>query len=120
MSEKKPAFRRSALSADPHPAAPQARPAVVEEVERPPSAAAVQPRNTTGETKQRMPFQAQPATVARIRATEHYARLHEGYASMSEWMEAVMVRECQRLEEKYNGGERFPLGTPRRGRPAGT
>jgi hypothetical protein len=116
MSEKKPTFRRSALSADPHSAAPQPT------VEQPsqPAAAAKAASNTSGTPKQRMPFQAAPDSLARIRATEHYARMHEGYASMSEWMEAVMLRECQRLENKYNDGEPFPLGTPRRGRPAGS
>lgn len=65
-----------------------------------------------------MPFQAAPASLARIRATEHTARLYEGFATMSEWMEATMLRECQRLEDEYNNGQPFPLGSPRRGRPA--
>ncbi|MFZ2501255.1 MAG: hypothetical protein WAW88_01090, partial [Nocardioides sp.] len=77
--------------------------------------------HASGGVKQRMPFQAHPNTLARIRATEHAARLHEGYASMSEWMEAVMNRECARVEDAYNGGKPYPLGgSPRKGRPAGT
>lgn len=113
----RPAPRKSSL-AGATPVAPQATP-------EPPAAepAATQQARTTAEvnrtgaTKLRMPFQATAESCARIRATEHTARLMEGYASMSEWMEAVMIRECQRLEEKYNNGDRFPLGTPRRGRP---
>lgn len=116
----KPRFRTSSLSADPHPAAPAPAP-----VPTSPATSAVRPDQAqpsrvtrTGGAKVRMPFQVHPDTAARIRATEHAARLHEHYASMSEWMEAVMNRECDRIEQEYNDGNAYPLGGgPRRGRP---
>lgn len=116
MSEtsKKPTYRASALSRE-HLAAPS-----TPEEAAPLGAAAPAPEQVrrSGRPKQRMPFQADPDTLARIRATEHTARLREGFETMSEWMEDVMLRECQRLENEYNDGAPFPLATPRRGRPA--
>lgn len=115
-----PQFRKSSLTTD-HPATPEQRTAAGGKAKAPAGGAVKAGDQThhSGGVKQRMPFQAHPNTLSRIRATEHAARLHEGYATMSEWMEAAMLRECSRIEHKYNDGQPYPIGgTPRKGRPA--
>ncbi|MDN5795470.1 MAG: hypothetical protein L0H79_06920 [Intrasporangium sp.] len=116
-SRKRPTYRASALTRE-HPATPAGGHVPAGQTAEPEARPEQEAMRRSGQPKQRMPFQAAPDTLARIRATEHTARLREGFATMSEWMEDAMLRECQRLENEYNDGQPFPLGTPRRGRPA--
>lgn len=50
-----------------------------------------------------------PSNLARIRAAWFHTQTEEdGWPSLSEMTEQLLLREAQRLEEVHNGGEPFP------------
>lgn len=50
-----------------------------------------------------------PSNLARIRAAWfHTQTAEDGWSSISEMTEQLLLREAQRLEEAHNGGEPFP------------
>lgn len=63
-----------------------------------------------------------PEFGERMRAAFVDTSAAEGHESLSAFICAVLEREVERLEEKYNGGERYRKGTRgvRRGRPVGS
>lgn len=63
-----------------------------------------------------------PEFGERMRAAFLATSAAEGHESLSAFICAVLEREVERLEEKYNGGERYRKGTRgvRRGRPVGS
>lgn len=54
--------------------------------------------------------------VDQIRAALNAVGRLEGYASISELVEAATLRELRRLQRKYNGGKKWP-GIPCRADP---
>jgi hypothetical protein len=59
--------------------------------------------------------------TAQIRAAVRAVGHLEGYASISELVEAATLRELRRLQRKYNGGKKWPgipAGVLRPGRRA--
>lgn len=46
--------------------------------------------------------------TARVRGAVLATRLNEGHRSMSEFINAAVLTEVERLEVKYNNGEPFP------------
>lgn len=46
--------------------------------------------------------------TARMRGAVLATRDDEGHRSMSEFINAAVLAEVERLEEKYNNGEQFP------------
>lgn len=63
-----------------------------------------------------------PEFGERMRAAFIDTSAAEGHESLSAFICAVLEREVERLEEKYNGGERYRKGARgvRRGRPVGS
>lgn len=63
-----------------------------------------------------------PEFGERMRAAFIDTSLAEGHETLSAFICAVLEREVERLEEKYNGGERYRKGSRgvRRGRPVGS
>lgn len=63
-----------------------------------------------------------PEFGERMRAAFVDTAAAEGHESLSAFICAVLEREVERLEEKYNGGERYRKGARgvRRGRPVGS
>lgn len=53
--------------------------------------------------------------TARMRGAVLATRDDEGYRSMSEFIDAAVLAEVERLESKYNNGEPFPLVEANRG-----
>jgi len=50
-----------------------------------------------------------PSNLARIRAAWFHTQTSEdGWPSLSEMTEQLLLREAERLEREHNGGERFP------------
>ncbi|WP_193073076.1 MULTISPECIES: ParB family protein [Brevibacterium] len=53
--------------------------------------------------------------TARVRGAVLATRLDEGHRSMSEFINAAVLAEVERLEAKYNDGEPFPPVDANRG-----
>src|SRR5699024_3933216 len=53
-------------------------------------------------------FYQQPEDTARLRGAVLHTMIAEGHRSLSQCVIRAVVKEVQRLEEKYNGGKPFP------------
>ena len=97
--------------ANPEPREPE----VVEQSAEPASGSAQKKLKKTG-------YWEPPEVGERMRAAFVDTSADEGHESLSAFMCSVLEREVERLEEKYNGGDRYRKGTRRvrRGRPVGS
>lgn len=53
-------------------------------------------------------FYQQPEDTARLRGAVLHTMIAEGHRSLSQFVIRAVMKEVQRLEEKYNGGKPFP------------
>lgn len=53
-------------------------------------------------------FYQEPEDTARLRGAVLHTMVPEGHRSLSQFVIRAVMKEVQRLEEKYNGGEPFP------------
>jgi hypothetical protein len=97
--------------ADPEPSEPE----VAQQSAEPASVSAQKKLKKTG-------YWEPPEFGERMRAAFIDTSLAEGHETLSAFICAVLEREVERLEEKYNGGERYRKGSRgvRRGRPVGS
>ena len=71
-------------------------------------------------------FYQEPEDTARLRGAVLHTMIAEGHRSLSQFVIRAVMKEVQRLEEKYNDGEPFPAvaanempqGRPQRHQPA--
>ena len=90
-------------------------PEVVQQSAEPASGSAQKKLKKTG-------YWEPPEFGERMRAAFVDTSAAEGHESLSAFICSVLEREVERLEEKYNGGERYRKGARgvRRGRPVGS
>lgn len=53
-------------------------------------------------------FYQEPEDTARLRGAVLHTMVPEGHRSLSQFVIRAVMKEVQRLEEKYNGGKPFP------------
>ncbi|NLZ98126.1 MAG: hypothetical protein GX920_04815 [Micrococcus sp.] len=53
-------------------------------------------------------FYQEPEDTARLRGAVLHTMIPEGHRSLSQFVIRAVMKEVQRLEEKYNGGKSFP------------
>lgn len=128
----KPERRRSTLgSAQPYaPAAPAVAPQTPASAPEPASATASAPaalpapqRAPKAGKKPKVSFYQDPEDTARARAAMVHTQGLEGSRSWSEFVDRALMREAERLEQRYNGGQPWPpveAGEIPRGRPMGS
>ncbi|WIB72579.1 hypothetical protein [Curtobacterium sp. MCBD17_026] len=137
MATNKPERRRSTLgAAQPYaPTTPAAEPAAVaaQTPASPPQAAPVADDVTAAPStpsrapkagkKPKVSFYQDPEDTARARAAMVHTQGLEGSRSWSEFVDRALMREAERLEKRYNGGQPWPpveAGEIPRGRPMGS
>lgn len=109
---KRPEPKKSSLAGSSSIAPPQTE--AVPQTREPASAPAPQKPAPTGAEagKQRYPhkvsFYQDKADTGRLRGALLATQHHEGYRSMSKFIDAVVMAEVRRLEQAYNGGQPFP------------
>ncbi len=54
--------------------------------------------------KSKVGFYQHPENTARARAAFMWTRMHEGHRSFSDFLDAAVMREVERLEQQYNHG----------------
>lgn len=118
MAQKRPAPRKSTLSAQ-HPAAPAPVPA--EDKGQP------QPEQQTSDRakkwRHKVSVYQDPDFTDRMRGAITYTIPQEGPRTLSDFINAAIEAEVERLEAKYNNGAQFPpVGAKgiAQGRPMGT
>ncbi len=131
MATSKPERRRSTLgAAQPYaptaPATPQAPASAPEPAPAAtspaPTAPAAKPAPKAGK-KPKVSFYQDPDDTARARAAMVHTQGQEGSRSWSEFVDRALMREAERLEQRYNGGQPWPpveAGEIPRGRPMGS
>lgn len=77
---------------------------------RDPEADDVVETSATGPRKHpnKVSFYQDPEDTARLRGAVLHTMIAEGHRSLSQFITRAVMKEVQRLEEKYNDGELFP------------
>ena len=79
-------------------------------------------RTTTPKTRAKVSFYQEPEDTDRVRGAILHTMTTEGSRNLTQFINAAVMREVERLEAKYNGGEPFPPigpGELPQGRPMG-
>ena len=80
------------------------------------------PKKPAKGVKPKVAYYTDPDDADRARGAYRATSLQEGHRSWSDFLAAAVLKETERLEEKYNGGQPFPSigagGIPT-GRPMG-
>lgn len=63
-------------------------------------------------SKTKVGFYQAPEDAARARAAYDWTRPHEGHRSFSDFISSAVMREVERLEEKYQDGQPWPALEP--------
>ena len=85
---------------------------VVDEVEEPAVEVAEDvlqnPATAPRKHPNKVSFYQEPEDTARLRGAVLHTMVPEGHRSLSQFVIRAVMKEVQRLEEKYNGGKPFP------------
>lgn len=105
--------------------APENEPAQQQAAAAPAAASEAKSSTTaTGKTyPHKVSFYQAKADTDRVRGALVATQAQEGYRSLSEFIDATVMAEVERLEAKYNNGQPFPAVNAKRGprgRPMGT
>jgi hypothetical protein len=76
---------------------------------------------TSAEGKEKVGVRFRPENIRRARAAFLRTLADEGHPSLSDFIEAAVMKETRRLEKKYNDGQEWPpaeAGAAPVGRPA--
>ena len=79
-------------------------------------------RTTTPKTRAKVSFYQEPEDTDRVRGAILHTMTTEGSRNLTQFINAAVMREVERLEAKYNGGRPFPPigpGELPQGRPMG-
>ena len=79
-------------------------------------------RTTTPKTRAKVSFYQEPEDTDRVRGAILDTMTTEGSRNLTQFINAAVMREVERLEAKYNGGQPFPPigpGELPQGRPMG-
>lgn len=79
-------------------------------------------RTTTPKTRAKVSFYQEPEDTDRVRGAILHTMTTEGSRNLTQFINAAVMREVERLEAKYNGGQPFPPigpGELPQGRPMG-
>lgn len=118
----RPTPRQSGLAGR-SPAQPPIAPSV-QPTELPPTAPrAARPPRTIATRKDKVGFYQRPDDTARARAAFTWTHAQEAHRSFSDFVSAALMREVDRLEAKYNGGDPWPpmdAGQIPTGKPLGS
>lgn len=127
----RPPRRPSALagaSAFDHPVtaeAPQeapAAPAAAPKAATAPQSAAESVKRTAKEKPKKLTIYQEPEDTDRMRGAMVGTIQHEGFKTLSKFVQEAIMEKVERLEQRYNGGEPFPAvgpGVIPAGRPMG-
>lgn len=103
----RPAPKRSSLSGT-SPVQPASAATAPVAAPQQPSKAAQPKRGSDADSKpMKVGFYQPTDENARTRAASMATMVHEGHTSLSDFISKAVMREVQRLEKKYNGGEEF-------------
>lgn len=84
----------------------------VEEVEEPAEEVSDEvlqnPETAPRKHPNKVSFYQEPEDTARLRGAVLHTMIPEGHRSLSQFVIRAVMKEVQRLEEKYNGGKPFP------------
>lgn len=118
MAQKRPAPRKSTLSAQ-HPAAPAEAPAEDKGQSQPEQ----QTSTRAKKWRHKVSIYQDPEFTDRMRGAITYTIPQEGPRTLSDFINGAITAEVERLEAKYNDGEPFPSVGAKgisQGRPMGT
>ena len=79
-------------------------------------------RTTTPKPRAKVSFYQEPEDTDRVRGAILHTMTTEGSRNLTQFINAAVMREVERLEAKYNGGRPFPPigpGELPQGRPMG-